>query len=70
MTAERRRLHAEAMAAFAAAREALSSNPVRGSPEWKLWQELCRSAIEANDAYVRTLASTAANPTSIRGARE
>jgi hypothetical protein len=57
MTPERRRLYAEAMTAFAAAREALATNAIPGTPQWVWCQELCRAAMTANDAYIRELES-------------
>jgi hypothetical protein len=62
MTTERRRLHAEAMAAFAAAREAFQGVSGPATPEWNHWTELCRRAMDANDAYIRALASTTHRP--------
>ena len=57
MDAQRRRLHAEAVAATAAAREAFTAVTRPGTPEWDLWTELCRQAINAHDAYIRALTS-------------
>ena len=59
MTPERRRLHAQAMAAYDAARQAFELSPRPGTPEWDRWSELCREAMRANDAYIRELASEA-----------
>jgi hypothetical protein len=59
MSTERRRLHAEAMAAFAAARHSFQWVSHAGTPEWDRWRELCGKAMAANDAYIQALSSTA-----------
>ena len=55
MTPECRRLHTEAMAAYAVAYEAFEDDPQPGTPEWDRWIELRRAAMNANDAYIREL---------------